>query len=120
MKHASFPRVLPILASGLIGGVCAAAPEPPQRPAEFGRATAAPDTSTPTAAAPNACASPSCPAAGGREPVDVDMDSLKPYNLPPASRAKMRACGEQWRDLKLAGNATGLTWRTFAEKCLVE
>jgi len=90
----------------------AAAPAPPARPSEFNKS-----------AAPNACAPPSaCPsagAAGGRQPVDVDVQSLQPYNLPAATREKMRACGGEWRALKLAGQATGLTWRSFAEKCLV-
>lgn len=54
----------------------------------------------------------------GRAPVDVDVDKLKPYNLPPASREKMHQCGDEWRKLKLAGQAMGLTWRLFAEKCL--
>lgn len=75
----------------------------------------------PDAAAAKTCAPPPCPPGeGGRQPVDIDVQTLKPYNLPPASREKMRACGEEWRTLKLAGQATGLTWRSFAEKCLVK
>jgi hypothetical protein len=53
-----------------------------------------------------------------RAPVDIDPEKLQPYNLPPASRQRMRLCGERWRDLKLAGKSAGLTWRSFAEKCL--
>ena len=53
-----------------------------------------------------------------RAPVDVDVDKLQPYNLPPASREKMHQCGDEWRKLKMAGHSTGLTWRIFAEKCL--
>jgi hypothetical protein len=53
-----------------------------------------------------------------RQPADVDPDKLQPYNLPPASRQRIRLCGERWRDLKMAGRSAGLTWRSFAEKCL--
>ncbi len=53
-----------------------------------------------------------------RQPVDIDPDKLQPYNLPPASRQRVRLCGERWRDLKMAGRSAGLTWRSFAEKCL--
>jgi hypothetical protein len=128
MKHGYFSRVLPLALCGVLAlaGAGAAAPPPPPRPAEFGKPApaaptpSAPDRSTPTATTTNACESGACPPAGGREPVDVDLDSLKPYNLPAASRAQMRACGEQWRDMKLAGAATGLTWRIFAEKCLAK
>jgi hypothetical protein len=97
-------------ACGLVigGGALATTPTPPARPAEFSKSPAAPNAGAPAGAT------------GGRQPVDVDVRSLQPYNLPPASRAKMRACGEEWRALKLAGQATGLTWRGFAEKCLVK
>jgi hypothetical protein len=58
------------------------------------------------------------PAPPQRAPVDIDPEKLQPYNLPPASRQRMRLCGERWRDLKMAGKSAGLTWRSFAEKCL--
>jgi hypothetical protein len=58
------------------------------------------------------------PAPPQRAPVDIDPEKLQPYNLPPASRQRMRLCGERWRDLKMAGKSAGLTWRAFAEKCL--
>ena len=51
-------------------------------------------------------------------PVDVQPENLQPFNLPTASRQRMRLCGERWRNLKLAGESRGLTWRSFAEKCL--
>ncbi len=51
-------------------------------------------------------------------PVDVDIDSLTPFNLPSASREKMRLCGDEWRQLKMAGRAKGMIWRSFAGKCL--
>lgn len=91
--------------------VAADPPAPPRRPLEFGK--------TPPIPAPG-LGDAQTPPQSGRQPVDVDVHSLQPYNLPLASRAKMRACGEQWRTLKLAGQATGLTWRLFAEKCLVQ
>jgi hypothetical protein len=95
MKHRPFSRAL--LLTIVSCGLAAAATKPPVRPAE---------------------AAPAQPLE--RQPVDVDVQSLQPYNLPPASRAKMRACGEEWRAMKLAGQAAGLTWRTFAEQCLVK
>ncbi|MCW2315369.1 hypothetical protein M2322_000903 [Rhodoblastus acidophilus] len=97
-------------------GLAAASLAAPPRPGDSVKA-AAPD------AAAKTCAQNPCPPGGGesgRQPVDVDVQTLQPYNLPPASREKMRACGEEWRTLKLAGQATGLTWRSFAEKCLVK
>ncbi len=51
-------------------------------------------------------------------PADLQPEDMKPFNLPPASRQRMRLCGERWRDLKWAGETRGLTWRSFAEKCL--
>jgi hypothetical protein len=73
---------------------------------------------TPAAPAPQPApaAAPAPPPA--RAPVDVDVDKLQPYNLPPASRERMHQCGDEWRKLKMAGQSAGLTWRIFAEKCL--
>jgi hypothetical protein len=73
----------------------------------------APSVPAPQSAPADAPASP--PA---RAPVDVDVDKLQPYNLPPASRERMHQCGDEWRKLKMAGHSAGLTWRIFAEKCL--
>ena len=73
----------------------------------------APSAPAPQSAPAEAPASP--PA---RAPVDVDVDKLQPYNLPPASRERMHQCGDEWRKLKMAGHSAGLTWRIFAEKCL--
>ena len=84
----------------------AALPLPPRRPPEF---------TPPAAPAPSAAL---FRVAGQRAPVDVPTEDLKPYNLPPASRQRMRLCGERWRDLKMTGESRGLTWRSFAEKCL--
>ncbi len=113
-----------------LAGAVTGAPLPPPRPAEFSApeiAKTAPEKTAPEIAktAPPippvepATQQPSKPpAAGGREPADVDPNKLQPYNLPPATREKMRQCGDEWRKLKMAGKAAGLVWRSFAEKCL--
>jgi hypothetical protein len=96
-----------VLAGAAIG---APTPTPPRRPPEFNPPKVA-RTAPPT--------SPAAPAEpGGRAPVDVDINALQPFNLPPASRQQMRQCGEEWRALKMAGKTNGLVWRSFAEKCL--
>lgn len=61
---------------------------------------------------------PAIPAPPTHQPIDVDPSTFVPYNLPPASRQRMRLCGERWRDLKMTGKSNGLTWRSFANKCL--
>ena len=103
MKHRPFSRALALTIVWCGLAVAGAAPGPPARPADQ---------------TPSPPANPAPPV--GRQPVDVDVQSLQPYNLPSASRAKMRACGEEWRAMKLAGRAVGLTWRIFAEQCLVK
>jgi hypothetical protein len=99
-----------------VGQARAALPLPPRRPPEF----SAPVGPAPTSPAPQS--TPQTPDAtappGQRLPVDIPPDDMKPFNLPPASRQRMRLCGERWRDLKMAGASRGLTWRSFAEKCL--
>jgi hypothetical protein len=90
----------------------AATPQPPRRPAE---SAPAPNASPPASSEPQ---SPPPAQPPQRQPVDIDPDKLQPLNLPPASRQRMRLCGERWRDLKMAGKSAGLTWRSFAEKCL--
>ena len=42
-----------------------------------------------------------------------------PYLLPPASRARMHACGIEWQKRKMAGTAGDEVWRVFASQCLV-
>jgi hypothetical protein len=89
------------------------APPPAQKPAP----------QNPTPIEPPPVEAPQKPPAENAAPpprasADVDPASLQPYNLPPASRQRMRTCGERWRDLKSAGKSAGLTWRSFAEKCL--
>lgn len=48
-----------------------------------------------------------------------DAEIPTPITLPIASRARYRACGETWRDMKLAGTTGDDDWREFAFKCLV-
>jgi hypothetical protein len=83
------------------------------RPAAGPKPAASPAAPAPAPEEPQAAAAPPT-----RTPVDVVIEKLKPYNLPPASREKMHECGDEWRQLKLAGQAKGQTWRLFAEKCL--
>jgi hypothetical protein len=73
---------------------------------------------TPSAPAPQSAPAETPTSPPARAPVDVDVDKLQPYNLPPASRERMHQCGDEWRKLKMDGHSTGLTWRIFAEKCL--
>lgn len=103
-------RLLIVGAALVLAGAAIGAPTPPRRPPEFNPPKVA-RTAPPT--------SPAAPAEpGGRAPVDVDINALQPFNLPPASRQQMRQCGEEWRALKMAGKTNGLVWRSFAEKCL--
>ena len=115
----------------LAGSAWSAIPAPPRRPPELTPAES-PQT-TPASTPQPAPASPAPPSTAPqsparqnatpeqppqRQPVDIEPEKLQPYNLPPASRQRMRLCGERWRDLKMAGKSEGLTWRSFAEKCL--
>jgi hypothetical protein len=103
-------RLLIVGVALVLAGAAIGAPTPPPRPPEFNPPKVA-RTAPPT--------SPAAPAEpGGRAPVDVDINALQPFNLPPASRQQMRQCGEEWRALKMAGKSNGLVWRSFAEKCL--
>jgi len=44
----------------------------------------------------------------------------QPRNLPPASRARMRACGLEWQKMKETGAAADKNWRDFALICLAK
>jgi type IV secretory pathway VirB10-like protein len=92
-------------------------PVKPASPVKPPARDAAPPEQPPTPATPDSQGASPAPAPQ-RAPVDIDPEKLQPYNLPPASRQRMRLCGERWRDLKMAGKSAGLTWRSFAEKCL--
>lgn len=78
---------------------------------------------------PAAATSPAPKAAPPVAPTTVDsapklpplppIDTSKPPPmLPRASREKMRACAEEWDDLKRRTRVGELTWRVFATKCL--
>jgi hypothetical protein len=43
-----------------------------------------------------------------------------PRNLPPASRARMHACGLEWQKMKETGAAANKTWLDFALICLAK
>ena len=59
------------------------------------------------------------PAAPVTPSTEDDDRTPPPFELPAASRARVRACGETWRDMKLAGTTGDDDWREFALKCLV-
>jgi hypothetical protein len=44
----------------------------------------------------------------------------QPQNLPPASRARMHACGLEWQKMKETGAAADKTWLDFARICLAK
>jgi hypothetical protein len=102
------------------GGICLAQPEPPRRPVTTTKPAAKPTHPAPPRQPAPQPAPPIEPAAPqGRIPIDVDPATLQPYNLPAASRETMRRCGDEGRKMKMLGRANGLSWRSFAEKCLV-
>jgi hypothetical protein len=45
---------------------------------------------------------------------------VEPRNLPPASRARMHACGLEWQKMKKTGAAADKTWLDFALICLAK
>ncbi len=63
-------------------------------------------------------AKPSVPAPRSL-PLESEDVIPPPFKLPSATRARVRACGEAWRDMKLAGTTLDDDWRDFALKCLV-
>ena len=63
-------------------------------------------------------AKPSVPAPRS-SPLESEGVIPPPFKLPSATRARVRACGEAWRDMKLAGKTLDDDWRDFALKCLV-
>jgi len=83
-------------------------PSPPPRPAwlDSGRAT------NPESLAPLA------PPALSFAPQAPTKKMPPQPVLPPYERAAMRACGSEWKDMKLAGAADGRIWRDFAAECL--
>lgn len=86
------------------------APLPPIRPAGPGGEHAT--TDFPSAPAPSAA------------PIEAARPQRGPppalRNLPPASRARMHACGLEWQKLKETGAAADKTWFDFALICLAK
>jgi hypothetical protein len=78
------------------------APLPPARPA--GRA--------------GARATIDFPSAPAISPAPIEAPT--PRNLPPASRARMHACGLEWQKMKETGAAADKTWLDFARICLAK
>jgi hypothetical protein len=95
----------------------AIAPLPPVRPANLGgppNAGGPAPPATPQSLPP--AAPPAAPASGLASPAEKAADGPRP--LPAASRQRMHACGLEWQDMKIAGQARDKTWREFAEVCL--
>jgi hypothetical protein len=86
------------------------APLPPIRPAGLGGERATIDSPS----APAVSAAPIEAAGPQREP------SAPPRNLPPASRARMHACGLEWQEMKETGASADKTWFDFALVCLAK
>lgn len=84
------------------------APLPPARPA--GPARGLPATDVPSA--------PAISAAPIEAPGPQRDPAPQPRDLPPASRARMHACGLEWRKMKETGAAADKTWQDFARICL--
>ncbi len=86
------------------------APLPPPRPADLagGRATI------------NSPSAPAISAAPIEVPPPQQDPPPQPRNLPPASRARMHACGLEWQKMKETGAAADKTWQDFAQNCLAE
>jgi len=83
-------------------------PLPPARPAgpDGGRATIDFPSAPAISAAPIEAPTPQ------RDPPPL------PRNLPPASRARMHACGLEWQKMKETGATADKTWQDFARICL--
>jgi len=86
------------------------APLPPARPAGLAGGGATSDF-------PSA---PAISAAPIEAPTPQPDPSPQPRNLPPASRARMHACGLEWQKMKETGAAADNTWHDFARICLAK
>jgi hypothetical protein len=86
------------------------APLPPTRPARSAGGGA-------IIALPSAPAISAAPIEAARPQPDPP---LAPRNLPPASRARMHACGLEWQKMKETGAAADKTWFDFALVCLAK
>lgn len=87
-----------------------AAPLPPARPA-------GPAGGGATIDSPQAPAISGAPIEAPRLQRDLPP---QPRNLPPASRARMHACGLEWQKMKETGAAADKTWQDFARICLAK
>jgi hypothetical protein len=65
-----------------------------------------------------ATSSPAAPALV--QPAPQQETPRQPRYLPPASRARMHACGQEWQKLKETGLAADKTWFEFAQVCLAK
>jgi hypothetical protein len=63
---------------------------------------------------------PAIPAAQIETPRPKPDPPPQPRNLPPASRARMHACGLEWQKMKETGAAPDKTWFDFARICLAK
>jgi hypothetical protein len=86
------------------------APLPPPRPASPAGARGTIDL-------PSA---PAISAAPIEAPRPQSAPPPQPRNLPPASRARMHACGLEWQKMKETGAAANKTWLDFAQICLAK
>ncbi|MGH6868754.1 MAG: hypothetical protein ACREDA_07795 [Methylocella sp.] len=133
-KRAVTPRGGPLLAlTHALAWLVLAAAQPALRPALALDAGAKP---TPSFTAPLPPARPAVPAGGqatfdfpsppaiSAAPIEASRPRRdpppQPRNLPPASRARMHACGLEWQKMKETGAAADKTWFDFARICLAE
>jgi hypothetical protein len=86
------------------------APLPPPRPAGLTGGSATIDFPS----APAISAAPIEAPTPQRDPQPL------PRNLPPATRARMHACGLEWQKMKETGAAADETWLDFARICLAK
>lgn len=64
-----------------------------------------------------AAKAPRGPAAG--LPNDAaDEDTPPPFNLPAASRKRVRECSDKWQSMKMSDEVGDGIWRDFATRCL--
>jgi hypothetical protein len=96
----------------------------------------APEKPNPSVTAPLPPARPTVPAAGrgtidspqapaiSAAPIEAPGPQQdpppQPRKLPPASRARMHACGLEWQKMKETGAATDKIWFDFAQICLTK
>ena len=109
----------------VIGSITAVVAQPAHRAKRAQPATtshASPETTGTIATAspkPTGGKTPAAMLASIPDASTPDEGELPPlFNLPSASRSRMRACGERWKQMKLDGEAGDEIWRDFATTCL--